>query len=186
PGGWGAGAGGAEAGGAAAGGVGSGPDGAGAGAGTAASSSAVRWILPPVTFSLRVQSANPFFFTVTSRTPGAMVTVDGVLPTNAPSISMSAPGGVESMTSELSATAGWVGGAARGGATPKLAMFRCMSPSTKAVISVPCGMVMSLPFTKRKSGAAGKNTIEVATMAPVIAPTWPPPLLSWVARSAAF
>jgi hypothetical protein len=32
-------------------------------------------------------------------------------------------------------------------------------------------MVMSLPFMKRKSGAGGKKTIEVATIAAVIPPT---------------
>ena len=69
---------------------------------------------------------------------------------------MSAPGGVESMISEAWAT-DEAEGAACGGVTPKLAMLRCMSPSTKAVISVPCGIVMSFPFIKEKQRRGGKE-----------------------------
>ncbi len=45
-----------------------------------------------------------------------------------------------------------------------------ISPLIYAVISVPFGIVMSLPFINRKKGAAGKNKILDATIAPVIAP----------------
>ena len=44
-----------------------------------------------------------------------------------------------------------------------------ISPSENAVISVPSGMLMSLPCMNKKRGAAGKNTMAVATIAPVIA-----------------
>jgi len=48
------------------------------------------------------------------------------------------------------------------------------------------GIVMSFPCIKRKRGAAGKYTIVVATIAPVIAPVWPPPFASLTARQGAF
>src|SRR5437773_6412319 len=54
------------------------------------------------------------------------------------------------------------------------------------MISVPLGILMSLPCINRKSGAAGKKTMLVATIAPVIAPTWPPPLFSFAARKGPF
>ena len=45
---------------------------------------------------------------------------------------------------------------------------------------------MSLPFISKNSGAAGKKTMLVATIAPVIAPTWLPPFSSLTARRGAF
>jgi hypothetical protein len=44
------------------------------------------------------QTAKPFFLTAISWSPGATVIDDGVLPTNFPSISISAPGGVETIS----------------------------------------------------------------------------------------
>ena len=60
------------------------------------------------------------------------------------------------------------------------------SPLTYAVISVPLGIFMSLPFIKRKKGAAGKNKMLVATIAPVITAVEPLPLVSFTARKAIF
>ena len=67
-----------------------------------------------------------------------------------------------------------------------LACSNLVSPLMNAVISVPFGIVMSFPCMNRKNGAAGKNTIAVATMPPVIAPVWPPPFASFTARSGTF
>ena len=68
----------------------------------------------------------------------------------------------------------------------KLSGFTLISPFTYAVISVPFGMVISLPLMKRNKGAAGKKMIDVATIAPVIFPVLPPPLVSLTARKAIF
>jgi hypothetical protein len=54
-------------------------------------------MVPPVTVSIFPQIAKPFFHMAIRWLPGASETVDGVLPTNAPSISISAPGGMDSM-----------------------------------------------------------------------------------------
>ena len=61
-----------------------------------------------------------------------------------------------------------------------------VSPSTYAVISVPCGILTSFPCMNRNRGAAGQSTIAVATIAPVITPACPPPLVSFTARRFAF
>jgi len=70
--------------------------------------------------------AAPYF---TFLDAGATVTVEGVLPTNAPSISISAPGGVDAIASEpvaAAATFGAAAPAAAGGAN--FAISRCISP----------------------------------------------------------
>jgi hypothetical protein len=42
-------------------------------------------------------------------------------------------------------------------------------------------MVVSLPWIRRKNGAAGQRIRLVATIAPVVAPWWPPPFAFFVA-----
>src|SRR5581483_5962886 len=56
------------------------------------------------------------------------------------------------------------------------------SPWVKAVISVPSGMLASLPCMNKKNGAAGQKTTAVATIPAVIPPVCPPPLASLTAR----
>src|SRR3954465_4041311 len=69
------------------------------------SSSAARLILPPVILILRCQSLYPLFFTATVCSPVLRSSEEGVLPAKAPSISMSAPAGVED-TASLAASSG--------------------------------------------------------------------------------
>src|SRR5437016_4593268 len=107
-----------------------------------------------------------------SWSPGVSRTVDGVLPRNFPSTVMSAPSGTELMTTVANSLAALGTAIGIDGAVEEnFAGSMVKSPLTYAVISVPFGTVVSLPCMNRNSGAAGKNTILVATIAPVMAPT---------------
>src|SRR2546429_5068254 len=130
---------------------------------------------PAVAVTVLWQVLKPDFSRTTMWSPGDNWIVEGVVPINLPSIVISAPSGAD-----LIATAD------RLGVTPSdfeavdsettavdclnLAPSSGVSPAMYAVISVPFGIVMSLPCMNRKNGAAGKKRILVATIAPVIAP----------------
>src|SRR6266404_5276030 len=99
--------------------------------------------------------------------------MDCVVPTYFPSTVISAESGFDLTVTDAagSAVAGVVSVA-----VAVLAMganfdaSRGVSAATNALISVPLGIVMSLPCMNRNNGAAGKNNMPVATIAPVIAP----------------
>src|SRR5262245_46350369 len=116
---------------------------------------------------------------------------DGVSPAKLPSSSISALPGDDRISSMVGADeellfVGEATGIAAWCDCPTLWNFAESNgkfPLIYAVISVPFGTVMSLPCMKRKNGAAGQNTIAVATIPPVIAPVCPPPFTSFTARS---
>src|SRR5262249_3996788 len=167
--------------------------------GVSRSSSALRLIVAPAESSIVLDHAmKPPRFTATSTGPAGVSKLEGVLPTNLPLTSMSAPSGREVTdirpTSEgragavdagvgvvgtddgaclvsggLIAETGAVVGAAEAAGTspcraPNFSFVNLISPFTYAVISVPLGIVTSLPCMKKKKGAAEKNTIDRATM----------------------
>src|ERR1700682_3127355 len=96
---------------------------------------------------------------------------------------MSAPAGVELIFTVVTSEEIELDGGKTVADVENFAGSRGVSPAMYAVISVPLGIVMSLPCMKRKKGAAGKKTILVATIAPVIPPVWFPPLPPLTARS---
>src|SRR5512132_4499214 len=105
-------------------------------------------------------------------------TEEGVLPTRLPSTVISAPLGVE-VTAIMELPAGAKLPLAEDSAGDRLCASLLGSsetgPELYTVNSCPLGTVMSFPFMKRNSGAAGQNTMAVPIMAPVMAPVWPPP-----------
>src|SRR6266496_302254 len=122
---------------------------------------------------VRCQGLNPDFSIMIECSPCVSCRVEGVVPTNLPSMVISAPSGVDLIATDerLSAETSGFGApdsTARDGLNFKGS--RGVSAATYAVISVPFGIVISLPCMKRKNGAAGKKTMLVATIAPVIAP----------------
>src|SRR5258708_7945365 len=80
-----------------------------------------------------------------------------------PSTSTSAPGGVDEIEIDpCSSGATWLETCSCvAGLSSNFARSSWTFPLTYPVISVPLGMLMSLPRTNRKRGAAGKNTIAV-------------------------
>ena len=137
--------------------------------------------LPALSVMIRCQLLKPGDSTEIVWSLGDSFSVEGVLPTNLPSTLTSAPSGVD-FTDTVAGESVVVLGVATaadaedtvargiGAEEANLAGSSFMSPFMKAVISVPLGIVMSLPCMNRNRGAAGKNTILVATIAPVIAP----------------
>src|SRR5260370_22025294 len=152
---------------------------------------------PLDTVIVRSQGLNPAFFTESWCGPAPTPRVEGVLPTKFPSISMSAPSGVDDTTNSAAApwsgdtgvvsvgpafgvaagdaggtcwVAGTGGAAGTRGAGWNFVRSSFTSPLTYAVTSVPLGIVTSFPCMRRKTGAAGQTIKLVATMPPAIIP----------------